>query len=383
MVQHGLGDRAPVNPNTGESVAGPETLTDAELRELRAPFGEEILAHPLEGPYARERSADWDCVEVPILSAANWGGHGLHARGNFEGYVQAASDRKWLEVHGLEHWSTFYMDYGVDLQRRFFDCFLKGEGEDWERQPPVLLQVRHLDGFRERGEQEWPLARTRWTPMYLGCANAASELRADAAAPGAVSYEATGSGVTFLAPPAEAEYEMTGPAAAKLFVSSTTEDADLFLVLGLFDPSGDEVVFQGMLDPHTPLAQGWLRLSQRRLDPERSTPYRPYHSHDAHQPVAPGEVYEVDVEIWPTSIVVPAGYRIGLTIRGSDYAYAGTLDESRSRLGKTFKNQMRGCGPYLHDDPRDRRAGVFDGAQTIHTGGEHPSHLLVPIVPER
>jgi uncharacterized protein len=382
VVQHGLGDRAPVNPNTGESVAGPETLSEAELRELRAPFAQEILDHPLDGPYARARSADWARVDVPILSAANWGGHGLHARGNFEGYVQAASERKWLEVHGLEHWSTFYMDYGVDLQRRFFDCFLKGDGESWARQPPVLLQVRHVDGFRERAEHEWPLARTRWTPLYLGCAE--SELRSE---PGqtsqSLSFDATGRGVTFRTPPAQSEYELTGPLAAKLFVSSSTEDADLFLVLRLFDRSGDEVVFQGMLDPHTPLAQGWLRLSQRKLDPARSTPYRPYHSHDEHLPVTPGEVYEVDVEIWPTSIVVPAGYSIGLTIRGSDYEYDGPLDEWRSRLGKTFKQQMRGCGPYLHEEPRDRPAGVFDGVQTIHAGGEHPSHLLVPIVPER
>ena len=382
VVQHGLGDRAPVNPNTGESVAGPETLTDTELEALRAPFAEEILDHTLDGPYARSRSADWTRVNVPILSAANWGGHGLHARGNFEGYVQAASDRKWLEVHGLEHWSTFYMDYGVDLQRRFFDCFLKGEPEGWARQPPVLLQVRHLDGFRERAEQEWPLARTRWTPMYLSCAG--PELRADPAeTPDALPFEATGAGVTFLSATADAEYELTGPAAAKLFVSSTTEDADLFLVLRLFDPAGDEVVFQGMLDPHTPLAQGWLRLSQRKLDPERSTPYRPFHPHDEHQPATPGEIYEVDVEIWPTSIVVPAGYHIGLTIRGSDYAYGGPLDEERSRLGKTFKDQMRGCGPYIHDNPRDRVAGVFDGVTTIHAGGEHRSQLLVPIVPER
>lgn len=381
VVQHGLGKRAPLNPNTGESVAGPETLSDSQLRELRAPFAEEILDHPLEGRYARSRSADWANVEVPILSAANWGGHGLHARGNFEGYLQAASEHKWLEVHGLEHWSTFYMDYGVDLQRRFFDRFLKGEDEGWARQPSVLLQVRHVDGFRERGEEEWPLARTRWTPLYLGCAT--YELRPDPPLVSeTLSYDATGRGVTFRTPPAEAEYELTGPLAAKLFVSSSTEDADLFLVLRLFDTSGEEVVFQGMLDPHTPLAHGWLRLSQRKLDPERSVPHRPYHSHDERQPVIPGQVYEVDVEIWPTSIVVPAGYSIGLTIRGSDYVYEGLLDPSRSRLGKTFKNQMSGCGPYLHDEPRDRTDGLFDGMQTIHTGGQHPSHLLVPIVPE-
>ena len=86
---------------------------------------------------------DWSKVTVPLLSAANWGGQGLHPRGNFEGFVRAASQQKWLEVHGIEHWTHFYTDYGVALQKRFFDHFLKGEDTGWTKQPQVLLQVRH------------------------------------------------------------------------------------------------------------------------------------------------------------------------------------------------------------------------------------------------
>ena len=79
----------------------------------------------------------------------------------------------------------------------------------------------------------------------------------------------------------------------------------------MFTPDLKEVVFQGALDPHTPVAQGWLRVSHRKLDETLTLPYRPYHTHDEEQPLTPGEVYEVDVEVWPTCIVVPAGYRIG------------------------------------------------------------------------
>ena len=57
------------------------------------------------------------------------------------------------------------------------------------------------------------------------------------------------------------ETEITGPIAAKLFVSSETTDADLFLVLRVFTPDLKEVTFHGALDPHTPIAQGWLRAS--------------------------------------------------------------------------------------------------------------------------
>jgi predicted acyl esterase len=65
-----------------------------------------------------------------------------------------------------------------------------------------------------------------------------------------------------------------------------------------------------------PIAQGWLRASHRKLDKKKSLPYRPWHTHDEKQPLKPGEIYELDVEIWPTCIVVPKGYSIALSIRG-------------------------------------------------------------------
>lgn len=373
-VQHGVGDRGPVNPNTGEALSGPETLPEEQLAANRAPFGEEIRRHDLESDYHRDRSPDWSKVTVPMLSAANWGGQGLHPRGNFEGYVRSASTQKWLEVHGLEHWTHFYTDYGVGLQKRFFGHFLKGEDTGWDTQPPVLLQVRHVDGtFLERGEEQWPPARTRWTRMYLDAKGSTLAPTAPAAE-GSVAFEALGDGVTFSTPPLEHEIEITGPLAATLFVSSSTRDADLFCVVRVFDPDGQEVVFQGALDPHTPVAQGWLRVSHRRLDPELSTEYRPYHPHDRAEPLTPGEVYAADIEIWPTCVVVPAGYRIALTVLGRDYEYPG----GGARIG-SFKNEMKGCGPFLHDDPQDRPTDVFGGTTTLHTGPEHGAYLLLPI----
>jgi predicted acyl esterase len=313
-----------------------------------------------------------------LLSASNWGGQGLHPRGNFEGYVQAGSNQKWLEVHGLEHWTHFYTDYGVALQKRFFAHFLKGENNDWNEQPPVQLQIRHVDGsFTQRTEDEWPMARTQWTRLYLN----AAELSLDSAPPEAeteVSFEALGDGLTFATPPLEEEMEITGPIAATLFVSSSTDDADLFLVVRVFDPDGDEVVFQGALDPHTPVAQGWLRASHRKLDPTLSEPWRPYHSHDKAQPLQPGETYELEIEIWPTCVVVPAGYRVALTVRGKDYEYPG----EGARLA-SFKNEMKGCGPFLHDDPNDRPPDTFGGTTTVRTGGDRQSFVVLPVIPNR
>jgi uncharacterized protein len=377
-VQYGLGERAKRNPNTGESVAGPVTLSDEELAANRRDFGADIKAHPLDDEWHRARSAHWSKVEVPFLSAANWGGQGLHPRGNFEAFMNAASEQKWLEVHGDSHWSLFYTDYGLHLQKRFFEHFLKHVDNGWDEQPRVHLNIRHVDGsFAPRDESAWPLAQTEWIRYHLDSEDMALTTKPIPTA-GSVAYEALGDGVTFLTRPLNDDIEITGPIAAKLFVSSSSQDADVFLIVRVFRANGDEVVFQGALDPNTPIAQGWLRASHRRLDLARSLPYRPYHSHDRVDPLTPGEVYEVDIEIWPTSIVVPLGCRVALTIRGKDYEYGGELSE----FAKSFYYASKGCGPFTHDDPEDRPREIFSGTVTVFTGGATASYLLLPIIPE-
>jgi predicted acyl esterase len=376
-VQYGAGERGRRSPVHGELVCGPEILSEEELAANRCDFGAEIRAHALDDHYHQDRSPIWSQIDVPFLSAANWGGQGLHPRGNFEGFGRAASQNKWLEVHGIEHWTHFYTDYGRELQLRFFDHFLKGVANGWEAQPKVQLQVRHPgERFVQRAENEWPLARTQWTKLYL---DPASDTLSPAPTAGATSktFDAMGDGLTFLTPPLEHETEITGPLAAKLFVSSSTADADLFLVLRVFAPDLKEVTFIGAIDPHTPVAQGWLRASHRKLDPDLTLPYRPYHTHDEKQPLTPGEPVELDIEIWPTCLVVPAGYRIGLSVRGRDYVYPGG---SGGKLSN-FKNELTGCGPFLHDDPVDRPPEIFGGRTTLHFGPDQQPFVLLPIIP--
>lgn len=192
-------------------------------------------------------------------------------------------------------------------------------------------------------------------------------------------YESTGKGLTFRTPPLSEETEITGPIAAKLFIESTTADADLFLVVQVFDPSGKELTFQGALDPNTPIAMGWLRASHRRVDPSRSKPWQPYHPHDKVEPLTAGQVYELDIEILPTCIVLPKGWTLGLSVRGKDYEYEGDVEE----FGQQFYYATRGTGGMTHNDVRDRPSALFDNAVTLHTGGGRASYLLVPIVPPR
>lgn len=375
-VQHGLAERGPKSQVTGELICGTKSLTDDELAQNRCNFGKDILEHPLDDDYHKKRSAVWSKITTPLLTAANWGGQGLHPRGNFEGFMRASSDQKWLEAHGLEHWTEFYTDYGIALQKRFFGHFLKGEDNGWLDQPPVQLQVRRTDGFDERTEDNWPIPRTQWTKFYLDPNNnvLSQSLPTERSI---LSFEAMGEGITFMSAPLETETEITGPSAIKLCVSSSTSDADLFVILRVFSPDGEEVVFQGAIDPNTPIAQGWLRASHRKLDHKLSTPWRPFHSHDEKQSLSPGEKVDVDIEIWPTSIVVPKGFQLAVTIRGKDYEYPHA---SGQRLSN-FKNELRGCGPFLHDDPRDRPPEIFSGDTSIHVDPAQAPYILLPIIP--
>lgn len=378
-VQHGKGSNGPRSRMNAEWVAGPVTMTEEELGANRNNFYEDCLARKLDtDEYWQSRMPDWNKVKVPMLSTANWGGQGLHPRGNFEGFTQSKSKDKWLEVHGIEHWTHFYTDYGMDLQKRFFGYYLKGEKNGWNKQPKVQLQICHPgEVFVERHENEWPLKRTEWTKFYLDPHDMSMSTTAQKRK-GEAAYEGFSEGVTFMTPPLEEDMEITGPIASKLWVSSDTEDADLFLVVRAFAPDMKELTFQGALDPHTPLAQGWLRVSHRKLDEKKSLSYRPYHTHDEEQPLVPGKVYEVDVEVWPTCINIPKGYRVALSVRGNDYVYPG---DSSVQVGE-YAN-WNGCGLFTHNDPRDRPAHIFGGGVKLHTGPKEQAYVMLPVIPEK
>jgi hypothetical protein len=117
----------------------------------------------------------------------------------------------------------------------------------------------------------------------------------------------------------------------------TPSDIDLFLTLRHISPEGKEVFYTGTAGDPVPLTKGWLRVSMRKVADKhpKNTEYRPwreYLSTDV-QPVVVGEVYEVDVEVWPTCVVLEAGARLVLEVSSGD---------------------TQGSGIFRHDDVVDR-----------------------------
>jgi len=358
--QHGSGQSTHRNRDSGQRTTGP-ALPDEVLAGSRAEHPLDRLKHRLDDAWNQERSARLEAIEVPLLSAANWGGPGMHLRGNVEGFLAAGSRQKWLFAHIGTHYESFYLPQYVALQKRFFNHFLRGDDNGFDREPRVQLAIRRPDGTATlRKEHEWPLARTQWTKLVLD-ANTKTLGTGTAASPASVSYRAMQGSVDFSTPPFEEDTEFTGPAALRLWVSSSTADMDVFAVLRAFDPQGREAVFIGAHEK-VPMALGWQRASHRKLDEARSLPYRPYHVHDEVQPLQPGEVVPIDVEIWPTSLVFPKGWRLVLTLQGHDFVVTPP-------------------GRLLHDHPQDRPPELFGGENTVHTGVQHESYLLMPRIP--
>lgn len=372
-VQHGLGSRGYKNRATGGWVSGNVDLDDETLEKNRRDLGQLIAQNPFAGTFYDERSGKPDEIDIPVLSSGNWGGQGLHLRGNTAAWEMLPPGKRWLEMHGGPHWAEFYTDYGVALQKRFFDRFLKDEENGWDKQAPVSLLVRHADGsFRVRAEDSWPIPDTNWSSYYFDPDS--MSLGESIPNSSSVEYVAQQSSLVF-SMKIEEEMEITGPLVAKLFVSSSTTEADLFVTVRAVDSAGEELVFYGALDPHTPIAQGWLRASHRALDPQRSVAHRPFHPHDKAEPLVPGQIYELDVEILPTSIVLPTGYRLMVEVSGSDYEYPGE-PATQTMIAVT----MRGSGPFIHPN---RDSPEYNGAVTLHTGGATASHIVLPKIPKR
>lgn len=351
----------------GQGLAGEPLLPEAARARNRAyELPDHVRNNETEVDTYKSMSADLTKITLPVYSSGNWGGMGLHGRGCIEGYLKASSEFKWLEMHNGNFVYSYYGDEGLETQLRFFDYWLKGVDNGLLSTRRIKLAIRNGPGraFFWRFEDEWPLARTQWTPYFL---NATSMTMTDSAnyahAPASISYTNEKGIAEFTTAPFSKDTEITGPIKAKLFISSSTVDMDLFVDIRQLDATGKEVFVETTYADAGPIAKGWLRASHRKVDPKRSLPWQPYHTHDELQKLKPNEVVAIEVEIWPTSMVFPKGSSLMFSVTPGD--------------GKA-------PGQFYHTDPTDRPADIFiDGTYTLHTGGQYDAHLLLPVIPSK
>ncbi|PKS08466.1 hypothetical protein jhhlp_004849 [Lomentospora prolificans] len=345
--------------------------------------------------YYSSKEYDLGDIEVPLLSVANWGGILLHLRGNMEGYVHAGSEQKWLRVITGRHDLPFYYKEEVEIQLSFLDAFLKGDdrrGWTTGQVPPIDLVLRKGDvgfnnpagerTFPRRTETEWPIARTQWTKWYLtpqkGLTPDLHQAIAASTRRQKLTYEALGTleqprFIQFQTDPFEVETEVTGNIVAHLLVSATPQpagptpsDIDLFVTLRHISPEGKEIFYTGTAGDPVPLTKGWLRVSLRKVannHPKHREylPWREYLSTDV-LPVIIGEIYEVDIEVWPTCVVLEPGARLVLEVSSGD---------------------TQGSGVFQHNDPVDRAPDKFQGFNHICFGPNMLNYVVLPVIPTK
>jgi len=342
--------------------------------------------------YYSSKEFNLEDIEVPLLSVANWGGILLHLRGNVEGYTWAGSKFKYLRFITGRHDLPFYYHDEVEVQKSFLNAFLKHtDTVGWSvpgKVAPVSIILRKGNvGFnnpkfeakyQRREESAWPIPRTMYTKYYLGTDGSLSTSPNTSA--GKVSYKALGSLekpelVQFSTPAFEEETEITGHIVAHLNVSVTPEegspsnedkDIDLFLTLRYISPDAVEVHYTGTAGDPVPLSKGWLRVSLRKTNDKHPKhreylPYRGYLSTEV-QEVKPGEVYGVDVEIWPTNVVVEKGGKIVFEVSSGD---------------------TQGSGIFQHSGESDRTKGRFAGLNHVWFGEGKENYVTLPVIPAK
>ena len=322
---------------------------------LISAFDLALQEHPFYEGYWASLAPDLANITVPTYVIASWPDHGLHTRGTLIGFEQIGSEEKWLEVHGRKKWEYYYSRDSLERQRRFYDQFLKGIDTGIEDVRRVRYERRNAfyDGDILYADA-WPLPGTEARTYYLHADGRLDVERSRDFA--SLSYasldgdEQLAFQYTFAA-----DTEVTGTTKLKLWVEADgADDMDLYVGLSKLDQNGDEVPMAGYNDVEQGhVASGWLRVSHRELDAERSTALRPFLRHERELKLAAGERVPVEIEILPSSTFFQEGESLVVRVQGTELAGAGGIE---------------------HID------GVNAGHHIVHVGGEYDSQLTLPVI---
>jgi hypothetical protein len=360
----------------------------SELRGLPTNPYVQLLQHSFDDALMRERSPITNLADlrVPMLASLAWQDEQLSSR---QTHLLAALDERattewWATLSNGDHSMSRTNAQLVDLER-FFDHFLKGEENEWETRPRVRVWWEAgRDGARAPG---WTTALDHWSATRRASTGQLAPKRLALRAGGGLTDEAAGSGeaassylyvpiagsqgvgnprygypdlpdrylwdvpppagtaASFTTDPLRDDLTLLGSASLDLWLSATAPDVDLQVTITEVRPDGQETFVQ----------QGWLRASQRALDPARSTELLPHQTHQAADvsSLTPGEPVLARVEVFPFGHVFRAGSRLRVWVDAP-----------------TFLPQLWAFTP-----------SPTPAAVTILHDKEHPSTLVLPHVP--
>ncbi len=295
-------------------------------------------------------------ITVPALICGSFSDNNLHTRGSFRGWERISSADRFLYTHRGGKWAAFYSPPARAAQLKFFDRYLRGH--DVPAPPRVRLEVRESrDVIADvREEDNWPLDRTEWRPLYLTAAGLAAAPPSQA---GRLTFGIPSRGACWewTVP---ADTELTGPMALRLWLQADGAD-DINLFAGVEKWRGRAYVpFEGSYGfGRDRITTGWLKASLRALDQPSSRPFDPVPACTRREPLAPGQVVAADIALGPSATLFRAGETLRLVVAGR-WLWP--------------HNPFTGQFPAAYEKGRNGRC-------TLHWGPEHQARLLIPVIP--
>jgi putative CocE/NonD family hydrolase len=374
--------------------------TDPFLLEqtLRAKLGQspvgttafDYLERPNDDAFYRDRSpiTNAERIEVPALIVGGWR-DGLSPRGAPEMFDVLARRRgvetrlymdpcthkgcgppfaPFTDPPGQEDISAVVFEFlskhltrveAPDRPNVRYYVQARGEFVDADRWPPAGTKFERLGLFAGGllAPRDDPPAEEGETAQYVtnpidGFSLAFNKYGTVAASPYVPTDQRLegASGLTFRTPVTDRPLDFAGPIALRLVAASTATDTDWYAKLSDVAPDGSESIIE----------EGSLRASHRALDPARTRPDRPFHTHTSPEPIEPNRFYEYDVEIWPTAYRIAPGHRLQLRLTSVD-----------------VPTHLPGSFFFDRDRPQDARVDLLSPA--INTVRFDESYLTLPV----
>lgn len=267
----------------------------------------EIILNLLRNAYYEERAVDFSGdPAIPGYFGGDWKGYAFHLSGDIRAFENWKGPKKLTIGPGVYLDRPMYQYAFESL--RWFGYWLKGIDTGIMDEAPVQLFIHGTGEWKSAGE--WPLQGTKWTPFYLHAGGLLSEHELWPSDRFSTFEDSPFHqvGLEFTTPSMVESTEICGPIVLNLHGSTTDTDLLWFVTLWELKADSEEEL----------LTRGWLRGSQRRLDPENSKPWQPVHLHTKREPLEPNEMYEFNVAVRPYGILLKPGHRLKLKIKCAD-----------------------------------------------------------------
>ena len=304
-----------------------------------------------------------DRIRIPALVCASTSDQELHCWDSFDAYTKIATSDKWLISHRRPKWQAFYGSEQQELQRRFFERYLKGNEQAFQGVSKVAIDVHDSrTEWQTRRATSWPIPGTQFKTLYPDIGDGAlkqARRRSDEFTLAGNKPDHPGSRWTF-AMTFDQDTEIVGHGALHLSVIATAAPRfDLFIGIEKVDAGGNEVFFFSSSggNANGPVTRGWLRSDYRKIDSAQSSEARPIRLTDDCGSLQEGERVELSIPLMPTAVRFLAGETLRLAIQS--WSVPGRWEGGEGRIWKT-------------DPDGDCRILVGEGSNT---------RLILPIVP--